>query len=75
MFKTVLTSYINPEHELCNLARKIDWAYLESEFAPLFRTVGRPLICHVKRVYGWVLEIILRSDNQGFYCFAETVGG
>lgn len=34
MFKTVLTSFIHPEHELCLLAKKIDWKSLEEEFAP-----------------------------------------
>ena len=41
MFKTVLTSFINPDHELCLLAKKIDWDSLEKEFAPLYGTVGR----------------------------------
>ena len=31
MFKTVLTSFIHPEHELCLLAKKIDWETLEDE--------------------------------------------
>ena len=33
MFKTVLASFINPQHELCLLAKKIDWDSLEKEFA------------------------------------------
>jgi IS5 family transposase len=41
MFKTVLTSFIHPEHELCLLAKKIDWKCLEDEFAPLYGKVGR----------------------------------
>ncbi|MGD0342114.1 MAG: IS5 family transposase [Bacteroidales bacterium] len=44
MYKTVLTSFINPEHELCLLAKKIDWAGLEKEFAPLYGKVGHPSI-------------------------------
>jgi hypothetical protein len=35
MFKTVLTSFIHPKHELCLLGEKIDWKSLEDEFAPL----------------------------------------
>ena len=31
MFKTVLASFINPQHELCLLAKEIDWDYLEKE--------------------------------------------
>jgi len=44
MFKTVLTSFINPEHELCLLAKKIDFDSLEKEFTPLYGTIGRPSI-------------------------------
>ncbi len=44
MFKTVLTSFIHPEHELCLLANKIDWKSLEDEFAPLYGKVGRPSV-------------------------------
>jgi hypothetical protein len=44
MFKTVLTSFRNPEHELCHLARKIDWAYLESEFAPIKHCIKLSLL-------------------------------
>ena len=47
MFKTVLVSFVNPEHELCLLAKKIDWEGLENEFAPLYVTIldqTRPVI-------------------------------
>jgi IS5 family transposase len=44
MFNTVLGSFINPEYELCKLAKKIDWTSLEKEFEPLYGTVGRPSI-------------------------------
>ena len=44
MFKTVLTSFIHPDHDLCQLARKIDWDYLEKEFSPLYGKVGRPSV-------------------------------
>ncbi len=54
MFKTVLTSFINPEHELCLLAKKIDWANLESEFAPLYGTVGRPSV-PIRTIVGLLL--------------------
>jgi len=36
MFKTVLTSFIHPDHKLCLLAKEIDWAGLEKEFEPLY---------------------------------------
>ena len=35
MFKTVLASFINPQHEFCLFAKEIDWDSLEKEFAPL----------------------------------------
>ena len=54
MFKTVLTSFINPEHELCLLAKKIDWDSLEKEFAPLYGTVGRPSI-PIRTIVGLLL--------------------
>jgi IS5 family transposase len=44
MFKTVLANFINPQHELCLLAKEIDWDYLEKEFTPLHGEAGRPSI-------------------------------
>jgi transposase, IS5 family len=44
MFKIQLASFIHPEHELCLLAREINWEGLEKEFTPLYGTVGRPSI-------------------------------
>jgi IS5 family transposase len=44
MYKTVLVSFINPEHELCQLAQKIDWASLEQDLEPTYSKVGRPSI-------------------------------
>ena len=54
MFKTVLTSFIHPEHELCLLAKKIDWKSLEIEFAPLYGKVGRPSI-PIRTIVGLLL--------------------
>ena len=54
MFKTVLTSFIHPEHELCLLAKKIEWDYLEKEFAPLYGKVGRPSI-PIRTIVGLLL--------------------
>jgi IS5 family transposase len=54
MFKTVLTSFIHPEHELCMLAKKIDWVYLEKEFAPLYGAVGRPSV-PIRTIVGLLL--------------------
>jgi transposase, IS5 family len=54
MFKTVLVSFINQEHELCLLAKKIDWQSIENEFAPLYGTVGRPSI-PIRTIVGLLL--------------------
>jgi IS5 family transposase len=44
VFKTVLASFINPQQEICLLAKEIDWDNLEKEFALLHGEVGRPSI-------------------------------
>jgi IS5 family transposase len=54
IFKTVLTSFIHPEHELCLLAKKIDWKGLEEEFAPLYGKVGRPSV-PIRTIVGLLL--------------------
>jgi transposase, IS5 family len=54
MFKTVLTSFIHPEHELCLLAKKIDWKSLEEEFGPLYGKVGRPSV-PIRTIVGLLL--------------------
>ncbi|HOC87874.1 MAG TPA: hypothetical protein PLC29_07065 [Prolixibacteraceae bacterium] len=41
MFQTIPVNLINPQHELCLLAKKIDRESLEKEFAALFGEVGR----------------------------------
>lgn len=54
IFKTVLLSFINPQHELCLLAKKIDWDGLEKEFAPLYGNVGRPSV-PIRTIVGLLL--------------------
>jgi IS5 family transposase len=54
MFKTVLKSFIHPEHELCLLAQKLDWKGLEDEFAPLYGKVGRPSV-PIRTIVGLLL--------------------
>jgi len=54
MFKTVFPSFINPQHELCFLAEKIDWGSMEEEFAPLYADVGRPSI-PIRTIVGFLL--------------------
>ena len=54
IFKTVLISFINPEHELYLLAKKIDWKSLEEEFAPLYGKVGHPSV-PIRTIVGLLL--------------------
>jgi len=54
MFKTVLTSFIHPDHELCLLAKKIDWKSLEDDFEPLYGTTGRPSV-PIRTIVGLLL--------------------
>jgi len=54
MYKAVLASFINPQHELCLLAVKIDWDNMEKEFAPLYSDVGRPSI-PIRTIVGLLL--------------------
>ena len=54
MFKTVLTSFIHPDHKLCLLAKEIDWASLDKEFEPLYGTTGRPSI-PIRTIVGLLL--------------------
>ena len=54
MFKVPLVSFIHPEHELCLLAKKIDWDAFEKDFEPLFGTVGRPSV-PIRKMVGLLL--------------------
>jgi IS5 family transposase len=42
LFLPNLTDFINLRHELYLLANKIDWQQFETDFAPLYATVGTP---------------------------------
>jgi len=76
MFKTVLTTFINPQHELCLLAKEIDWECLEKEFAPLYAEVGRPSIpirtivglLLLKQIYNLGDETVMDRYIDSPYC-------
>jgi transposase, IS5 family len=76
MFKTVLASFINPQHELCLLAKEIDWGSLEKEFAPLYGEVGRPSIpirtivglLLLKQIYNLGDETVMERYIDSPYC-------
>jgi len=61
MFKTVLTSFIHPEHEFCLLAKKIDWEGLEKEFAHLDGKVGSPSV-PIRTIVG-LLPMIVKTNH------------
>lgn len=42
LFSPSLNEFINPKHELCLLAKKLDWELFEKEFAPLYSEKGCP---------------------------------
>jgi len=62
IFKTVLTSFIHPDHKLCLLAKAIDWGSLEKEFAHLYGSTGRPSI-PIRTIVG--LLILKQMYNLG----------
>jgi len=64
MFKTVLVSFPYPEHDLCLLAKEIDWDILEKEFAPLYVKVGHPSI-PIQTIVGllWLRQMYNLEDE------------
>ena len=42
LFRARLDQIINTKHELVQLAGKIDWAWIDTEIAPLYSDKGRP---------------------------------
>jgi transposase, IS5 family len=65
MFEAVLVQMINPAHELCRLAREIDWALFEREFSKLYSNTGRP--AHpVRRMVGFLIlkQLYNQSDEN-----------
>ena len=39
-----LVHFLNQEHELCHLAKKIDWESVEKEFKPYYSVTGAPSV-------------------------------
>jgi IS5 family transposase len=42
MFQPLLSDFINMDHELVLLSKKINWSYFEKEFASLYSHTGQP---------------------------------
>ncbi len=54
IFDTPLERFINLEHELCILSKRIDWDYVEKEFSVYFSEIGRPSV-PIRRMVGLLL--------------------
>lgn len=44
LFNPLLSDFINMQHELVLLSRKIDWQYFEKEFSSLYSSIGQPSV-------------------------------
>ena len=53
-FDTPLERFINLEHELCILSKKIDWDSIEKDFSVYFSEIGRPSV-PIRRMVGLLL--------------------
>lgn len=54
VFKPLISSFINLTHELCVLAKQIEWEKLEQEFIPYYKNFGRPSV-PLRKMIGLVL--------------------
>jgi transposase, IS5 family len=71
LFRARLDQIINMQHELAQLAGKIDWDWIDREIAPLYSDKGRPGIdtCFairlllLKHIYGYPMK---RCASAGF---------
>ena len=54
IFDTALERFINLEHELCVLSKKIDWNYIEKDFSVYYSKIGRPSV-PIRRMIGLLL--------------------
>ena len=64
IFDTPLVQFINMKHELCILSRKIDWDFIEEDFACYYSRIGRPSV-PIRRIVGLLLlkQIYNLSDE------------
>jgi transposase, IS5 family len=65
LFRARLDQIINMEHELVELAGRLDWEHLDEEIAPLYSDKGRPAIA-TRFVIGLMLlkHIFALSDEE-----------
>lgn len=83
IFETALSSFINLDHELCQLAGKINWERFDKEFDSFYSETGRP--AHpIRRMAGLLIlkqvknlsdEIVIKTwvENPYFQYFCGEV--
>ena len=54
IFDTPLERFINLDHELCVLSKKINWDSIEKDFSIYYSTIGRPSV-PIRRMIGLLL--------------------
>jgi IS5 family transposase len=65
LFRARLDQIINIKHELVQLARKVDWEWIEQQIAPLYSEKGRPGI-EARFVVGLLLlKHVYRLSDEG----------
>ncbi len=73
-----LIDQLNPKHPLLQLAKRIPWAYFETEFAPLYAHTGRPAkpirlmvgLCILKHLENLSDERVVQLWVRDPYCQA-----
>ena len=59
IFDTALERFINLEHELCVLSKKIDWNSIEKGFTVYYSKIGRPSSSNTQNDWLAFVEIYL----------------
>lgn len=54
IFDTPLERFINLDHELCVLSKRINWDSIEKDFSPYYSEIGRPSV-PIRRMVGLLL--------------------
>jgi transposase, IS5 family len=74
MFRSELESILNLQHELCKLAKQIDWNYLDNEFGKIFPSqTGCPAIATRLIVGMFFLKAIYKlSDEEAVARWVEN---
>jgi IS5 family transposase len=64
LFQTPLKNFINMQHELCILAREIDWESIEKDLSKFYSEIGRPGIAIRKMVGLMLLKRIYNLSDE-----------